>query len=103
MWLMLQQDEPDDFVIATGQTYSVREFAERAFAHVGLNWEDHVVQDPDLYRPAEVDRLCGDPSKAAEKLGWKPEVTFDGLVAMMVDSDWEESRRERMLEDRLAA
>jgi GDPmannose 4,6-dehydratase len=87
MWLMLQQEEPEDFVIATGRTHSVRDFAERAFAHVGLNWEDHVVIDPDLYRPAEVDQLCGDPSRAKEKLGWEPAVSFDELVAMMVDAD----------------
>jgi len=87
MWMMLQQDEPDDFVIATGETHSVRDFAEKAFAHAGLDWKDHVVQDPKLYRPAEVDHLCGDPTKAAEKLGWKPEVSFEGLVEMMGDAD----------------
>ncbi|MGQ0721649.1 MAG: GDP-mannose 4,6-dehydratase [Candidatus Eiseniibacteriota bacterium] len=87
MWLMLQQEEPDDFVIATGETHSVREFAERAFACVGLDWEKHVVVDPKLYRPAEVDRLCGDATKARTKLGWKPEVSFGELVRMMVDAD----------------
>lgn len=89
MWLMLQQAEPDDFVIATGESHSVREFLELAFGHVGLNWKDYVVVDPKFLRPAEVDFLMGDPSKAKRKLGWKPEVTFEGLVRMMVDSDLE--------------
>jgi GDPmannose 4,6-dehydratase len=87
MWAMLQQDEPDDYVIATGETHSVREFAQRAFAHVGLDWEKHVVVDPELYRPAEVDQLCGDPSKAKRQLGWEPQVSFDELVKRMVDAD----------------
>ncbi|HMB69397.1 MAG TPA: GDP-mannose 4,6-dehydratase [bacterium] len=87
MWAMLQQDEPDDYVIASGETHSVREFAEKAFAHVGLDWEKHVVIDPELYRPAEVDQLCGDSTKAQTKLGWRPEVSFDQLVKMMVDAD----------------
>ncbi len=87
MWLMLQQKEPGDYVIATGQSHTVREFAERAFAHVGLDWKDHVVVDPALYRPAEVEILVGDPSKARAMLGWSPEVSFDELVARMVDAD----------------
>jgi GDPmannose 4,6-dehydratase len=87
MWLMLQAKTPDDFVIATGETHSVKEFAQRAFAHVGLDWEKHVVVDKALYRPAEVDVLMGDPSKAARDLGWKPEVSFDELVRRMVDAD----------------
>ncbi|MFZ4432443.1 MAG: GDP-mannose 4,6-dehydratase [Microthrixaceae bacterium] len=87
MYLMLQQDSPDDFVVATGETYSVREFCEIAFGHVGLNWEDHVVIDEAFYRPAEVDLLVGDPTKAHEVLGWKPEVGFQDLVTMMVDAD----------------
>jgi GDPmannose 4,6-dehydratase len=87
MWAMLQQDQPDDYVIATGETHSVREFAQRAFAHVGLAWEKYVVIDPELYRPAEVDQLCGDPSKAKRQLGWEPQVTFDELVKRMVDAD----------------
>ena len=87
MWRMLQQDEPEDYVIATGQTHSVREFARAAFERVDLDWEKHVVVDQDLYRPAEVDQLIGDPTKAAEKLGWKPEVSFEQLVHMMVDAD----------------
>ena len=87
MYLMLQQDSPDDFVVATGETYSVREFCEIAFGHVGLNWEDHVVVDEAFYRPAEVDLLVGDPTKAHDVLGWKPEVGFQDLVTMMVDAD----------------
>ena len=87
MWLMLQQDEPDDYVIATGETHSVREFCERAFAHVGLDYRDHVEIDPRYYRPAEVDLLQGDASKARRALGWVPRVTFDGLVAGMMDAE----------------
>lgn len=87
MWLMLQQDEPDDFVICTGETHSVREFCELAFGHAGLNWEDHVVIDPAFMRPAEVDLLVGDATKAEQKLGWKPQTSFADLVAMMVDAD----------------
>ncbi|MEZ5066692.1 MAG: GDP-mannose 4,6-dehydratase [bacterium] len=87
MWLMLQQEKPEDYVIATGETHSVREFAERAFARVGLDWEKYVVVDPALYRPAEVDQLIGDAGKAREKLGWTPEVSFDELVNLMVDAD----------------
>ncbi|RME10584.1 MAG: GDP-mannose 4,6-dehydratase [Ardenticatenia bacterium] len=87
MWMMLQQDEPEDYVIATGETHSVREFAKIAFEHVGLNYEDYVVVDPAYYRPAEVDLLVGDASKARAKLGWEPEVSFEGLVKMMVDAD----------------
>jgi GDPmannose 4,6-dehydratase len=93
MWLMLQQDEPDDYVVAMGETHSVREFCEIAFRHVGLNWQDFVVQDPAFMRPAEVDQLIGNPAKAAAKLGWKPEVSFKGLVQMMVDADIEELKR----------
>jgi GDPmannose 4,6-dehydratase len=89
MWLMLQQDEPGDFVVATGETHSVREFCEVAFAHVGLNWEDHVETDQRFFRPAEVDLLVGDPSKAKKVLGWEPKVRFDGLARMMVDADLE--------------
>jgi len=87
MWMMLQQETPDDYVIATGTSHTVREFAERAFARAGLDWEDHVVVDPALYRPAEVETLVGDPSKARRQLGWEPEVSFDELVARMVDAD----------------
>lgn len=87
MWLMLQQPKPDDYVIATGETHTVRELVEVAFSHVGLNWEDYVQIDPKFIRPAEVDLLIGDPSKAKKVLGWKPKVNFEGLVKMMVDSD----------------
>ena len=87
MWLMLQQKEPDDFVIATNQAHSVREFADLAFSHVGLNWEDHVDIDPRLYRPSEVYLLLGDYTKGKEVLGWKPTVDFEELVRMMVDTD----------------
>jgi GDPmannose 4,6-dehydratase len=95
MWLMLQQDEPDDFVIATNETHTIREFLEEAFGHVGLKWEDYVEIDPRYYRPAEVDLLIGDASKAEEKLGWKPKVTFKELVKIMVDADIEDLRREQ--------
>jgi GDPmannose 4,6-dehydratase len=87
MWLMLQEDDPDDYVIATGETHSVREFCERAFAHVGLDYRDHVEIDPRYYRPAEVDLLQGDASKARRQLGWAPRVTFGGLVAGMMDAE----------------
>ena len=87
MHLMVQQDHPDDFVVATGETHSVREFCEIAFAHVGLDYRDHVVQDPKFMRPAEVDLLIGDPGKARTVLGWTPEVSFPDLVHMMVDAD----------------
>lgn len=89
MWLMLQQDTPEDYVIATGVTHSVRDLVRVAFEHVGLNYEDYVKVDPAFIRPAEVDLLIGDPSKAKKQLGWEPEVTFEGLVAMMVDADLE--------------
>jgi GDPmannose 4,6-dehydratase len=89
MWRMLQQDEPGDYVVATGETHSVREFCEVAFSHVGLDWEDHVTTDEKFFRPAEVDLLVGDPSKAKADLGWEPSVRFDGLVRMMVDADIE--------------
>jgi len=87
MHLMMQQDEADDYVIATGETHSVREFLELAFSHAGLNWEEHVVSDPRFMRPAEVDLLIGDASKARTKLGWTPTVSFAELVAMMVEND----------------
>jgi GDPmannose 4,6-dehydratase len=87
MWLMLQQEKPDDYVIATGETHSVREFVEAAFGCVGLDWKKHVVQDPAFMRPAEVDLLVGDPSKACTVLGWKRQVGFEGLVRMMVEAD----------------
>jgi GDPmannose 4,6-dehydratase len=87
MWLMLQQDAPDDYVIATGKTHSVERLLEVAFSTVDLNWQDYAVQDPRFMRPAEVDLLVGDPSKAEQNLGWKPKVTFEELIQMMVESD----------------
>lgn len=87
MWLMLQQNEPDDFVIATGQTHSIERLLDVAFSHVGLNWRDYAVQDPRFMRPAEVDLLVGDPAKARQKLGWQPEVKFEELIHMMVEAD----------------
>ncbi|MGB0871974.1 MAG: GDP-mannose 4,6-dehydratase [Solirubrobacterales bacterium] len=94
-WLMLQQDEPEDFVIATGETHTVGEFAERAFARVGLNSADHVEIDPRYYRPTEVDLLIGDATKAKEKLGWEPKVSFEELVDLMVDADVEDLEKRR--------
>ena len=93
MHLMLQQDEPDDYVVAMGETHSVREFCEAAFSHVGLNYLDYVLEDPQFYRPAEVDLLIGDASKAKTKLGWEPTYTFETLVKEMVDSDLESLAR----------
>ncbi len=89
MWRMLQQDTPDDYVVATGETHSVQKFCEIAFGHVGLNWQDHVVQDERFMRPAEVDLLIGNPAKAKQKLGWEPSTSFETLVTMMVDGDLE--------------
>ncbi len=87
MWQMLQQDTAEDFVVATGETHSVREFLQIAFAHVGLNFEDYVVIDPEFIRPAEVELLLGNPAKARKQLGWQPKVSFEQLVTMMVDAD----------------
>ncbi len=88
MWMMLQAPEPDDFVIATGESHSVREVLDIAFGRLDLDWKDYVIQDPALIRPAEVDFLLGDASKAKEKLGWQPEVTFDDLIIEMVEADY---------------
>ena len=93
MWLMLQQDQPDDYVIATGETHSVQEFCEEAFGYVGLDWQQYVVQDERFMRPAEVDLLVGDASKAGAKLGWEPSVTCGDLVRIMVDADLEAIQR----------
>ncbi|MFM7908267.1 MAG: GDP-mannose 4,6-dehydratase, partial [Microcystis sp.] len=87
MWLMLQQEEPDDYVVATNETYSIREFLDISFQYVNLNWQDYVEFDQRYLRPAEVDLLIGDSTKAREKLGWQPSVTFEGLVKLMVDAD----------------
>ncbi len=97
MWMMLQQDEPRDYVIATGQAHSVREFAQGAFACAGLDYRDHVELDPRFYRPAEVDYLLGDPSQTRKYLGWEPRVSFEELVRGMVESDLELARRELAL------
>ena len=94
MWMMLQQDRPDDYVIATGKTWSVRQLVETAFSYLDLDYEQYVVQDPRFMRPAEVDLLVGDPTKAREQLGWAPRVTFDGLVQRMVEADLERYRRQ---------
>ena len=103
MWLMLQQNEPDDFVIATGQTHSVREFVEETFRRLDLDWQDHVEIDPRYLRPAEVDLLLGDASKARRVLDWRPRVDFKELVRMMVDQDLAHAARERILRDSDAA
>jgi len=89
MWRILQQDEPNDYVIATGETHSVKEFVQVAFDHVGLNWEDYVVVDPAFYRPAEVELLLGDPARAKADLGWEHKTSFEELVRLMVESDME--------------
>jgi GDPmannose 4,6-dehydratase len=89
MWLMLQQDEPEDYVVATGEAHSVQKLVEIAFGHAGLDWKKHVVIDPRFLRPAEVDHLIGNPQKAKSRLGWKPAVSFERLVQMMVDADLE--------------
>jgi GDPmannose 4,6-dehydratase len=100
MWLMLQQNEPDDFVVATGVSHTVGNLVEVAFGHAGLDWRKHVVQDPALLRPAEVDHLIGDPSKARRVLGWEPQTNFEQLVRMMVDADIEllKSNRQAQLD-----
>jgi GDPmannose 4,6-dehydratase len=92
MWMMLQADEPRDYVVSTGETHSVRELVEVAFGHVGLDWREHVVQDPRFMRPAEVELLVGDARKVRDELGWEPQVAFEGLVKMMVDADLERLR-----------
>jgi GDPmannose 4,6-dehydratase len=95
MWLMLQKDTPDDYVIATGEMHSVREFAAEVFSYLGLDWEKHVKVDPRYFRPAEVDELCGDSSKARAQLGWRPNITFKELVRIMADADLQELQRPR--------
>ncbi|MGB3216125.1 MAG: GDP-mannose 4,6-dehydratase [Anaerolineae bacterium] len=99
MWQMLHQDEPDDFVIATGETHSIRDMCEAAFSHVGLDWQDYVASDPRFYRPAEVDLLVGDPSKAGAQLGWEPMVSFKELITTMVDSDLQALKAGRRFAD----
>ncbi|MBA2113324.1 GDP-mannose 4,6-dehydratase [Bremerella alba] len=102
MWLMLQADTPDDFVVATGQKHTVREFCRLAFERVNLEWEKYVVVDERFYRPADVNTLCGDPSKAREELGWEPKVSFEQLVHMMVDEDMKRVKAEIKLAEEQA-
>lgn len=97
MWMMLQQEEPDDYVIATNETHSVREFCEKTFGRLGLDYQDFVEIDPRYFRPAEVDLLLGDPQKAKQKLGWIPQTSFDALVAMMVDADMALAQKQKVL------
>ncbi len=97
MWLMLQQEQPDDYVVGTGETHSVQELCQIAFAHVGLDWRDHVIQDPRFMRPAEVDLLVSNPAKARAVLGWQPRVSFQELIRMMVDADVELLKAEHNL------
>lgn len=97
MWLMLQQNQPDDYVVATGKTHSVRDLCAEAFSYLGLNWQDYVVVDPALIRPAEIDQLVGDASKARRVLGWQPSISFEELIRMMVDADLALLRRENGL------
>lgn len=103
MWLMLQQDVAGDYVVATGETHSIREFLEATFGRLDLDWKKYVEIDPRYLRPAEVDLLLGDPSKANRLMGWKPKVDFEALVSMMVDADWELAREERVLANHRAA
>ena len=102
MWLMLQQDQPGDYVVATGETHSVREFVEAVFARLDLDWKKYVEIDPRFLRPSEVDLLLGDATKARTELGWKPKVLFGDLVGMMVDSDWKIAKEDRVLADHRA-
>jgi GDPmannose 4,6-dehydratase len=97
MWLMLQQDKPDDYVIATGETHSVREFLDEVFGHLQLDWKKYVEVDPRYFRPTEVDLLLGDPGKARRVLKWEPKVTFKALARMMTDADWKLARREKLV------
>ena len=99
MWLMLQQENPDDYVVATNELYSVRDFCEKTFSQLGLNYEDHVEIDPRYYRPAEVELLLGDSTKACEQLGWKPQTSFEELVEMMVKNDLEVAQQELVLKE----
>jgi GDPmannose 4,6-dehydratase len=99
MWLMLQQEKAEDYVVATGETHTVREFLGEVFGHLGLDWEKHVVVDPRYFRPAEVDFLLGDASKARRDLGWKPKITFKELASLMTEADWKLAKREKILAD----
>jgi GDPmannose 4,6-dehydratase len=97
MWLMLQQEKPDDYVIATGETHSIREFLDEAFGYLGMDWKRYVEIDPRYFRPAEVDLLIGDPSKAQKQLGWKAKTTFSELVRLMIDADMELAKKEALI------
>jgi len=99
MWLMMQQDRPDDFVIATGQTHSVREFLDEVFGYLELDWQKYVEIDQRYCRPTEVDLLLGDPAKAKKELGWEPKVMFKDLAKMMTDADMELAENEKILKD----
>jgi GDPmannose 4,6-dehydratase len=96
MWMMLQQEEPQDYVVGIGKTHSVRQLCENAFNYVSLNYEDYVVQDPLFYRPAEVDLLIADPAKARDELGWNPNISFEELVHLMVEADLKRVSKELM-------
>jgi GDPmannose 4,6-dehydratase len=99
MWLMLQQEKPDDFVIATGETHSVSEFLDEVFGTLDLNWKNYVQVDPRYFRPAEVDLLLGNASKARTALGWTPKITFKALAKMMTEADWKMAKQEKLLAD----
>jgi GDPmannose 4,6-dehydratase len=99
MWLMLQQEQPDDYVVATGQTYSVREFLDEVFGHLDLDWKRYVEIDPRYYRPTEVDVLLGDASKARKQLGWQPKVDFKALARMMTESDLRLAENEKVIKE----
>ncbi len=102
MWLMLQQDKPDDYVVATNETHSVKEFLAEVFGHLGMDWEKYVGVDPRYFRPAEVDLLLGDPAKAAKQLNWKPKVTFKELAKMMTEADWKLAKQEKLIAEHKA-
>jgi GDPmannose 4,6-dehydratase len=99
MWLMLQQDKPDDYVVATGESHSVREFVAEVFSHLGLDWQKYVEIDPRYFRPSEVDYLQGDASKAKKVLKWEPKVTFKELASIMTDADMKIAENEKIIED----
>ncbi len=99
MWMMLQQDKPDDYVVATGETHSVRDFLDEVFGHLDMDWHDHVEIDPRYYRPSEVDILLGDAGKAGKTFGWEPKVTFEELAKMMIDTDMKIAKRDRIIKD----
>jgi GDPmannose 4,6-dehydratase len=99
MWLMLQQPQPDDYVVATGETHSVKEFLAEVFGHLDLDWQQYVEVDPRYFRPAEVDLLLGDPAKAKRILNWTPKITFKALAKMMTDADWKIAKKEKLLAD----